>query len=147
MPPAESDACTLPLPSATDSIVSRWVSFRRAAKLWALTLGGYWLALFIATHVPTPEIVVGDILNFDKVIHGGAYFILAMLMFITCRRTGVTTSLAVRLGLVTLALAYGAFDELSQPSFGRCCSLYDWFADGAGIGLALMLDMWRHPRR
>ena len=110
-------------------------------------LGGYWLALFIATHVPTPEVIIGDAINFDKAIHAGAYFILATLMFITSRRTGVTTNLTVRLGLAALALTYGAFDELSQPYFGRYCSLLDWYADGVGIGLAMGLDLWRHPRK
>ena len=147
MPAAESEMSSLPLLTPSTTSTSRWGSFRRAAKLWTLTLGGYWLTLFIATHVPDPEALAGGVLDHDKAIHAGAYFVLATLLFITCRRTGVATSLPVRLGLVTLALAYGAFDEITQPSFGRTCSLYDWFADGTGIGLALLIDLWRHPRK
>ncbi len=148
MSATKTEMSTLPLlPPSSPPVSSRWRSFRRAAKLWLLSLGGYWLALFIATHVPTPEVIVGDILNFDKAIHAGAYFVLATLLFITCRRAGVTTNLTVRLGLVALALAYGAFDELTQPYFGRHCSLLDWYADGVGIALAMGLDLWRHPRK
>ncbi len=111
--------------------------------LWSAIAVSYWLTLVIATHLPAPEAIVGNLLDFDKVIHAGAYFVLATVLFITARRLGSSSRFRTRLIIVMGVLAYGVFDELTQPYFGRSCDLADWVADAAGVGVALLVDLIR----
>lgn len=120
-------------------------TWRRTAAYWLGGLGVYWLALFVATHTPDPD-VVGPILDFDKVLHAGAYFVLTTLLLIAWRRTGAWPTWRGRLAVAAIALAYGAVDEVTQPYFQRQCELFDWLFDGLGITLAIVLDHWRHRK-
>jgi VanZ family protein len=90
----------------------------------------YWLGMFGGTHWPTPPHTPFG--NADKWMHFGAYSGLALLLSIAIgmRRP---VSLAVGLAIVVLLAGYGAFDEVTQPLFGRDCDFWDWVADLTGV--------------
>lgn len=105
---------------------------------------GYWALLFTATHVPAPQFVAQAMeLNGDKLVHLGAYAVLATLMVRTLRTLGVRWASALTL---LGCLAYGAADELTQPLANRVCDPLDFAADAAGAGLAVLIERWlRRP--
>lgn len=113
--------------------------FRRILQI---LLALYWLTLLTLTHVPKLP-PVGQQVN-DKLAHFLAYGALAGLLFVTlwvCKPDMRRLPLAV----VVLCLAYGAFDEWTQPFFGRSWELNDWLADAAGVVVALaVLTPLRH---
>lgn len=121
--------------------VSKW------AGLWSVLAIGYWLTLLIATHIPTPELVIGGAMEFDKLLHAGAYFVLATVLFITARRLGSSNRLRTGLLIVFGVIAYGAIDELTQPYFNRSCDLSDWIADSIGVLLAFAVDRVRPHKK
>lgn len=99
------------------------------------TLGVYWLAIFIGTHMPQGVQELGWV-N-DKLLHSGAYTGLAFLLAATL------TTLRVRHGALLLPLiisaVYGCLDELSQiPVPGRHAEVADWVADVAGAGVGVL---------
>ena len=130
--------------ATTDIGVQR--TWRRNPLVWLGALGAYWVALFTSTHVPDTT-VAGAVLDYDKLAHAGAYGVLATLVFVAWRRTGARPGLGGRLLLASIVLAYGVVDEMTQPYVGRQCELADWLADALGVGLAVVLDQWRHRRR
>ncbi|WP_169853060.1 VanZ family protein [Anaerohalosphaera lusitana] len=73
--------------------------------------------------------------GFDKLLHAGAYFIITLSVLWSFEGRH-------RLFLTTVACtvaSWGAFDELTQPMFGRTTSAGDWLADCVGVGLAVLL--------
>lgn len=107
---------------------------RSLLRLWVWL--GFWLGLFVMTHVP---VVGGGILSFDfadKIIHLVLYSLLVWLggrYLIVTDRVQSASTLIVFAGIYA---AYAAFDEWSQQFVGRTTSLGDWFADALGIVLA-----------
>lgn len=101
-------------------------------------IGGYWLAMFVATHIPSK--VVPDLHVTDKVEHFAAYGLLAMLMggYAWARRWCLWRS---AIWPIVIGAIYGAVDELTQPYFNRACDIRDWRADviGAVLGTAIIL--------
>jgi len=97
-----------------------------------LALVGYWLALFIATHIPEPESLMPQKVS-DKWLHFGAYFGLAVLLsgFYSIRTNTSFKSRAIIPGAILLA--YGIADELLQIPVNRTCDVLDWLADSAGV--------------
>lgn len=89
----------------------------------------YWLGIFTLTHLPPSELPKTKVS--DKFAHFTVYSLLCVLLYVclwSAKRSIWRTA-----GLViAIALIYGALDELTQPFFGRDCSLYDWFADAGG---------------
>ena len=91
----------------------------------------YWLALFVATHIPMrgrPAVYK----DFDKGEHLAAFAGLALLL---CATGGILGQPLSRLYPIVLATvgAYGAIDELTQllvPT--RAGDWRDWLADMAG---------------
>jgi len=105
----------------------------RYALLAAFVLS--WVGAFVATHLPPED--MSAIHVSDKVAHCIGYGALATLL------AGVLTFFGrARFSRVALALgillAYGAFDELTQPIFRRTASFDDWLADAAGAAIALV---------
>ena len=108
-------------------------------------LVAYWIAAFVATHSPP---LFGDDdgppafeppVGADKIFHFVGFAVLAFLL--RNAGLGVVATLA-------LCLAYGAFDELTQPPFGRTADPFDLMADllGATAGIAASaLHARRHP--
>jgi VanZ family protein len=109
----------------------------------------YWIAVFTGTHLPKVHIPGPQ--NTDKVIHFGAFTVLAFLM---------AWAIPTRMGqpnwnvLISAAvcMSYAAFDEFTQIPVGRTADLNDWLADCAGItfGLTVYLVtrtlLWRRQR-
>ena len=95
-----------------------------------------WFGAFVATHLPPDDI--SDIHMSDKTAHCIGYAVLATLLVGTLVFFGRTRLFRIVLTLGIL-LTYGAFDELTQPLFGRCAAFNDWLADAAGVVIALTL--------
>lgn len=98
------------------------------------TLGVYWTAIFVGTHMPVDARVLGPF--YDKILHFGAFAGLAFLLAAALR------ALRRRRGSPLLpwaiAAVYGCIDELTQMAIpGRHAGFGDWFADvlGAGAGV------------
>jgi VanZ family protein len=93
----------------------------------------YWLALFVATHVPTPRRPeTTPRRNLDKAAHVVAFAGLAVLLSATGAVLGQPAWRSNLLVLATIA-TYGVIDELTQalvPS--RSVDWRDWVADMVG---------------
>lgn len=112
-----------------------------------LLLGGFWLGLFIGTHLPKVPQPIRKIS--DKSMHCLAFTGLAFLLAWATYRKEAT----VRrhwLFILTMIAIYGAFDELLQIPVGRHCDFNDWLADMAGAVIGLTLFhvglRWRSAR-
>jgi VanZ family protein len=101
----------------------------------ALT-GVYWLGILTLTHLPPSELPKTHVS--DKLAH---FVVFALLAVFLCLSLWNKMRSPPMMAIVVLAigLAYGAFDENTQPIFGRTCSLYDWYADAAGAGTAVVV--------
>jgi VanZ family protein len=102
----------------------------------------YWLFALTMTHIPHPP-PMGPPVS-DKVIHFLAYGLLTGLFFLALwvSRPNMRWMAVVVLGII---VAYGAFDELTQPLFHRDCEFGDWLADSAGAVVAVsVLGLIRH---
>jgi VanZ family protein len=113
-------------------------SLRSRLPLLAVVVAAYWVAIFVATHLPT--VPLPDIDNIDKVCHCVAY---AGLAFAVGSFLAVWRGYQVRfpIWIWTLAVAYGAIDEFTQLWVpGRTADVFDLAADatGAAIGVALV---------
>src|SRR5689334_14353646 len=100
-----------------------------------LLLAGYWLSLFVATHVPHVPIEFASP-NADKWEHLSAYGFLA---FLLAARQSLWQPLNWKgFGRIAAIVAlYGIFDELTQIPVGRHADVMDWFADICGCALGL----------
>lgn len=102
---------------------------------FTLLVAGYWLALFVATHVPRIPAAL-TMPGADKWQHLAAYAILALLL-------AARQSLGQRLNgmrlcrIAAIVAVYGVFDELTQIPVGRHADVKDWYADVVGCMLGL----------
>jgi VanZ family protein len=117
------------------------------ALRWLITvaLGLYWAFALMMTHMPHPP-PIGPQVS-DKLIHFLAYGLLSGLLSLALWmwRPGMRWLPAVVLGVI---MAYAAFDEITQPIFGRDCEFGDWLADSAaGVVAATILGTIRHLLR
>lgn len=117
-----------------------------AVKLRALWIG-YWVFIFVLTHVPVPPNLPPMKNNWDKIVHFFMYLGLVLLGGQrVLRRQGARAVNVFVLWAVGYAL-YGAFDEWSQPFVRRTMSFNDWLADAAGIVAATaLLILWSRRR-
>jgi len=102
-----------------------------------LLVAGYWLALFVATHLPHVPAKL-SIPGADKWEHVGAYGTLCLLLAV--RQTFVPpVNWKILCRIACFVALYGVFDELTQPFVGRHADIADWFADilGSALGLAV----------
>ncbi len=109
---------------------------------------GYAVFLFIMTHARIPQPVASVTSSWDKPLHLGAYFVLAILTASVCLKSK-PYQLSHVLIFPSLAL-FGAFDEILQGPFGRHPSFRDWEFDCLGIvtGLAaaqVIVWLLNHP--
>ena len=115
------------------------VILRRFIKV-ALVL--YWIFALTMTHIPHPP-PLGPVTS-DKVAHFLGYGMLTGLLFLAMwfSRPNMRYLPLVVLGIV---MAYGAFDELTQPFFHRDAEFADWLADSAAAVVAVsILGLIRH---
>jgi VanZ family protein len=97
-----------------------------------------WAGAFTATHVPGREIPRELASLGDVVLHGVGYLGLSSWFILALAAFGVRRSwrAAIVLGVMML---YGAFDEQTQPYFGRSCDLSDWITDTVATAAAIVL--------
>ncbi len=118
----------------------------RRHKYILLSLGLYWPVLFIATHIPLPNLTEKTGMS-DKTMHVLAYGILVFLAYLAIspyRR--VNWKKMFPWLLVAAVVGYGAFDEWLQGKVGRTPDLMDLLADIGGTISALLiltaLEFW-----
>jgi VanZ family protein len=115
----------------------------------------YWYQKILAYTLLT-SIVVGSFLSpkavstlplpgTDKLHHGSAYFLLSLAFLWPYRNQPVLSWWKI---IFTLAFLGGIIEPL-QPiiSPGRSCDIYDFVADCAGIGLAVLMLAYYARRR
>ncbi len=139
----------LPTAKPTDSI-------RRRLARWCLAV--YWVLLVLGTHWPKELLPgAGRMAPSDKTLHFFAYAILAgLLAFVLTERRdpprmadqAIWPVWAWSLAALAIAVAFGLFDEVTQPWTGRDFEWADWLADTAGAtaGAALVAaarTLWR----
>lgn len=116
---------------------------RERAALVALPV--YWVALFIATHLPGARIP-GEIPQSDKVVHVTVFGLLAFLFWQfwqALRPIGARFAWASAIGLT----AYAAFDEYLQQFVGRYTDIADFVANASGIvSVVVALELVRRHR-
>lgn len=118
-------------------------------RIATILLSVYWLAVFTATH--WPHLRVPGPQNADKVVHFGAFSVLAFLIAWAIPTQMGRPNWNVLVSAV-VAISYAAFDEFSQIPVGRTADLQDWLADCVGItfGLTVYLVtrtwLWRRQR-
>ena len=126
--------------TTTTATATKWL--RRT--IW-LGTAAYWLGLFILTHLPEPPRLI--IVSTDKSAHFFGYLALGTAIFASLRVAGRRDPILL---VLIIGLAYGAIDEWLQIPVGRSCELNDWFADAAGIAVAVtlyaLLARWRDQR-
>lgn len=117
---------------------------RLSRILWAITIA-YWLFIFVMTHIPQQRIPRVPVT--DKTAHLVAYFVLGCLLGASMWASN-PSSRSISLWVILIGMAYGAFDELTQPLMNRFCEWNDWLADSVGICAAvLMIGLFRMLRR
>jgi VanZ family protein len=114
-------------------------------RLWQVALICFWLALFVATHIPVERLVLNPGAK-DKLVHTAAYAVLTLLFATTWRLSAGRFNLHQTIWVWCIVMLYAAFEETTQPLVNRSASLVDWLADalGATLGLAVF---WIWPRR
>jgi VanZ family protein len=110
-------------------------------RLWQLALACYWLALFIATHVPVERLVFNPGAK-DKYAHVAAFAGLAFLLAMAWRITAGRLHLRQLVWVWTIVVLYGAIEETTQPFVGRTASNIDGVADAIGATLGLIVFSW-----
>ena len=86
--------------------------------------------MLVGTHWPGGVRAV-SMFGWDKILHLLGYAGLAFLLsaYLDLRRFKTASSVPLVLLVVSV---YGAFDEITQPYFGRACDYRDWLADFVG---------------
>jgi len=102
----------------------------------------YWVTLLILTSTPAQELPKVDIS--DKVVHFGAYFVLAILfqlyVFISKGESVFNGKIKTYVLTIIVLTLYGAFDEIHQAFIpGRVADLVDFIADTLGVVTAVLL--------
>ncbi|MEM6798841.1 MAG: VanZ family protein [Planctomycetota bacterium] len=110
-------------------------------------LFAYVAILFVGSHIPHEKASIPQ-MGVDKVIHLVAF---AILGWLACRwwfQRGRAIGSAAVAGLFGAIMAYGFFDEVTQPPFRRTFDPFDLVADaiGAAFGIALFVGL-RSRRR
>ena len=122
-----------------------------AFRVSPLLLAAYWIALFVATHVPQEQLPKEPIFPYaDKLAHLIAYALLAIVAAAawTWRRRLHSREFAI---LFAGLAGYAVVDELLQllPSVRRRADPLDWLADAVGtaVGLAVFAAVASAARR
>jgi VanZ family protein len=102
---------------------------------FTLLVAGYWLALFVATHLPRIPAAL-TMPGADKWQHLAAYAILALLL---AARQSLWQPLNWKslCRIAAIVAIYGVVDELTQIPVGRHADVRDWYADVVGCTLGL----------
>ena len=100
-------------------------------RIATLCLSAYWIAIFVATHLPAtslPGVAVSDKLC-HVIAYAGLSFLLCWAIPTRSGRWGKHTLLAL-----AIAMGYSCLDELTQHFIpGRSCDPWDVAADAVGV--------------
>jgi VanZ family protein len=119
----------------------------RRLQTWiACLLGGYWIGMFIGTHLPKMPKALDTSIP-DKTLHYSAFVGLGFLLA-AFRASSMRLRVRDLVLLFGILACYGIVDELTQIPVGRTADVFDWFADliGATTGLLLFAAsdfLWR----
>ncbi len=117
-----------------ENSINRWTR-----KLVPVMWLAYAAVLFYATHMRIPNSARSLVMEYDKLIHASAFFVLTVLSAATfLRRNSRLRSWGI---LICLLLPYAALDEYLQGFFQRTPDVRDWISDSIGI-LAGCLFTW-----
>ncbi|MBN1816539.1 MAG: VanZ family protein [Sedimentisphaerales bacterium] len=104
----------------------------------------FWIAILliavvlILTHIPQKKIKIDmTALGLDKILHLASYAAISLFAFLSVPPGKNFRTWGIVLGILFLV---AAFDEITQPWFGRTCSLYDLAADAVG-SVAVFLNL------
>ncbi len=114
---------------------------------WIATLG-YMGMIFLESSWPSVPGVL-PIPQFDKVLHFGAFFVLAVLWMESLFKLGVRGKRAFWIAFIVASL-YGLSDEFHQSFVpGRDVEFFDWVADtlGGAFGAWLWLKYRKAPMK
>jgi len=107
---------------------------------------GVMTAIFLVSSQPGDQLILPELLNFDKFWHLLEYGILAVACLFACHQARHHSQTAIALGVVLFATLYGVSDEFHQSFVPlRDASLGDVIADFLGATIAAML-WWRLVR-
>lgn len=119
-------------------------------KLVTPALLAYWLLMFVATHIPNPELLPAPDVS-DKLLHFAAYFVLYSLL---CLRHQVFRAewpdAVSQSKLMSVTVVYAVVDELLQaiPAVNRTADWKDGLADCGGIvSAAILVSILRLSQR
>lgn len=111
----------------------------RRHKYIVLSLGIYWPALFVLTHIPVPKIA-GESGMSDKTMHVLAYLALVFFIWLAISPYEKVNWRRLKPWLILVAvMAYGLFDEWLQSKVGRQMELGDLVGDAKGALLAMVI--------
>ncbi len=116
---------------------------RRSTSLWLWL--GYWVLLFVLTHVPVPPHALHVPAGGDKALHFGLFFGLTLLGDRWLRASRRLPSVAALAAWAVAYAAYAGLDEWLQRFVGRTPSVWDWWADLSGIAVGTLLSALRRP--
>jgi len=109
----------------------------------------YWVVLFALMHTPAPDSIHISIRFADKVVHCGAYAILATFCVTYARRRCVAATFQWFVFWAFLFAVYAAADELLQaiPIVNRTADVFDWLADMTGVAAVFAFSAMRFCHR
>ena len=109
----------------------------RRHKYIVISLGIYWMLIFVLTHMPVPDIARQSGMS-DKTMHVMAYFILTFLIWCAVSPyQRIEWNKPKIWGIVAVIVWYGAIDEYLQGFVGRSVELHDFIANLFGMIFAL----------
>ena len=113
------------------------MTFSRILSLWAPVVGFMGLLYFLSAR---SDMVVSTPPGWDKVLHAGAYGLLAGLSIRAFHGGLGRLALWPTVFALLLTVAYGMLDEVHQSRVaGRDASVFDWVADVIGAGLSVVV--------
>ena len=109
-----------------------------SSRVWLLILLGYWGALFVSTHIPSPLLSPPG-QSSDKILHFAAFCILALLVTLNAECQFGELCLRHYAILAIVMAVFAALDEILQQFVNRHCSFKDWVADICGVFVGIVL--------
>jgi VanZ family protein len=109
-----------------------------SSRVWLLILLGYWVILFVSTHIPNQLLGPPGRIS-DKILHFSAFCMLALLVALNAEWQFGEMCWRHYAILAIVMAVFGALDEILQQFVNRHCSFKDWVADICGMIVGLWL--------
>lgn len=122
------------------------MTLKRRHKYILVALCLYWPAIFVATHIPIPQMVRQSGLS-DKTMHLVTYMILAFLLWFALEPYRKIDWRYIKPWCMLLGIAaYGLIDEWLQLFVGRGADIFDFVSNMLGTLIAMtlltLLEFW-----